>query len=89
MTPPEHITFFTATGMRKLVASCDLEVNLCQCFGSLIPAEMDRSIQRYFPKPLQVLAPLIRPCAHFAFRMMNRMKVGLEQEIYLTTAAQK
>lgn len=84
MTPPEHITFFSANGMKKIATGCGLQVNLVQNFGSLIPAEMDRSIQRYIPKSLQILSPLIRSGVNVAFRMMNWMKVGLEQELYLT-----
>lgn len=83
MTPPEHVTFFTLRGLRRLVADCGLSVCLRQTFGTLIPAEMNRSIKRFIPKPIQFLAPLIRPCVRFAFWFMNRMNVGLEQEIYL------
>lgn len=89
MTPPEHITFFTMKGMRNLAARCGLKVNLLQCFGSLIPAEMNRSIQRYIPRPLQILSPLIRFIVNIVFRMMNWLKVGLEQELYLTKQASK
>lgn len=84
MTPPEHITFFTVNGMRRLAQRCGLATHSVKSFGSLVPAEMDRAIQRYIPKPMQVLAPLIHPPVHFAFWTMNRMSVGLEQEIYLT-----
>jgi SAM-dependent methyltransferase len=84
MTPPEHITFFSVNGMRRLVAGCGLKVQSIQGFGSLIPAEMDRSIQRYIPKPLRVFSPLIRFGVNAGFRLMNSMKLGLEQEFYLT-----
>lgn len=89
MTPPEHITFFTVDGMHKLAGSCGLNVNLVQSFGSLIPAEMDRSIQRYIPKPLQILSPFIRFGVDASFRLLNAMKVGLEQELYLTKQSPK
>ncbi len=89
MTPPEHITFFTTNGMCRLATSCGLAIRSFQCFGSLIPAEMDRSIRRYVPKIIQFLAPLIQPPVRLAFRIMNHMKVGLEQEIYLTNTAHK
>jgi SAM-dependent methyltransferase len=83
MTPPEHITFFTVNGIQRLAARCGLEVHLFQCFGSLVTAEMDRSIKRYIPKSLQFIAPLIRPVVRLSFRLMNKLNVGLEQEFYL------
>ncbi len=89
MTPPEHITFFTLDGMRKLSACCGLQVNLVQSFGSLIPAEMERSIQRYIPKPLRIFSPLIRFGVNTSFRLMNQMNVGLEQELYLSKLSLK
>lgn len=89
MTPPEHITFFSTNGITKLSAGCGLQVNSVQSFGSLIPAEMDRSIQRYIPKQLQIFSPLIRFGVNISFRLMNTMKVGLEQELYLSKSPSK
>ncbi len=89
MTPPEHITFFSIDGMRKLSKACGFQVNSVQSFGSLIPAEMDRSIQRYIPRPLQFFSPLIRCGVNIAFYLMNTMKVGLEQELYLSKSPSK
>lgn len=83
MTPPEHVTFFTSKGLNCLVVNCGLSFKLSRSFGTLIPAEMDRSIERFVPKPMRFLAPFIRPCVQFVFWSMNHMNVGLEQEIYL------
>jgi hypothetical protein len=83
MTPPEHITFFTVNGLQSLVASCGLGVRLFQCFGSLVPVEMERSIQRYIPKAMQFIAPIIRAVVRHSFRLLNKLRVGLEQELYL------
>ena len=84
MIPPEHITFFTATGMNRLASECGLEVRLFQTFGTLIPDEMDRSVQRYFPRQFHFLAPVLRPAIRFSFWALNLMKLGLEQEVYLS-----
>ena len=89
MTPPEHITFFTSNGISLLATSCGLKVKSFHCFGSLIPAEMNRAIPRYLPKSIHFLAPLIRPVVHFTFMTLNYIKLGLEQEVYLTRIAQK
>jgi 2-polyprenyl-3-methyl-5-hydroxy-6-metoxy-1,4-benzoquinol methylase len=89
MTPPEHITFFSIKGMRTISEACGLQVKSVQNFGSLIPAEMDRSIQRYIPKPLQLFSPLIRFGVNASFLLMNTMNVGLEQELYLYKSPSK
>lgn len=83
MTPPEHITFLTAAGVHHLASHCGLYIRQFKTFGKLIPAEIDRSIQRYFPKALHFLKPLLRPSIHASFWTLNLMKLGLEQEIYL------
>lgn len=83
MTPPEHITFLTAAGMRHLVSRVGLKVRQCQTFGRLIPAEIDRSVRRYFPRPLHFLGPVLRLVIRFLFLALNLMKLGLEQEVYL------
>lgn len=83
MTPPEHVTFFTVDGMRHLARSCSLDVVSFYTFGNLIPAEMDRSILRYLPKLFYPFGGLIKPVIYFLFWLMNLMKMGLEQEIYL------
>lgn len=84
MTPPEHLTFLTVDGMRHLASGCGLKVQQYRTFGRLIPAEMDRSVQRYFPKPLYFLEPALRPAIRFSFWALNMLKQGLEQEVYLT-----
>jgi SAM-dependent methyltransferase len=84
MTPPEHITFFTMQGMQRLTLRCGLQVQMIKCFGSLVRAEMDRSIDRYIPKALHFLSPAIRIVVSSAFHILNWMKLGLEQELYLS-----
>lgn len=84
MTPPEHITFLTTAGMSCLASGCGLIVRQFQTFGRLIPDEMDRSVQRYFPRQLHFLGPALRPAIRFSFWVLNLMKLGLEQEVYLT-----
>lgn len=89
MTPPEHVTFFTVEGMRHLVVTCGLDVVGLHTFGNLISAEMDRSIRRYLPKPLYPFSGLIKPIVRFSFGLLNLMKMGLEQEIYLKKAKKR
>lgn len=84
MTPPEHVTFFTVDGMRHLATTCGLDVVGLHTFGNLISAEMDRSIRRYLPKLFYPFSGLIKPIIRFSFLLLNLMKIGLEQEIYLT-----
>lgn len=84
MTPPEHVTFLTAEGMSHLASRCGLKVRKFQTFGRLISNEMDRSVQRYFPRQLHSLGPVLWPAIRFSFWMLNLMKLGLEQEVYLT-----
>jgi 2-polyprenyl-3-methyl-5-hydroxy-6-metoxy-1,4-benzoquinol methylase len=88
MTPPEHVTFLTVNGMRQLAFACGLNVLSFHTFGNLIPAEMERSIKRYLPKPLHSFGALIKPVIWFSFWLMNWMKMGLEQEVYLTKVSQ-
>ena len=88
MTPPEHITFLTAAGMRYLASGCGLNVQQYKTFGRLIPSEMDRAVQRYFPGYLYALGPAIRPAIRLLFWALNLMRLGLEQEVYLTRASE-
>jgi 2-polyprenyl-3-methyl-5-hydroxy-6-metoxy-1,4-benzoquinol methylase len=89
MTPPEHVTFFTTSGIKHLVTSCDLRVVSFQTFGNLIPAEINRSIKRFLPKYLHPFKSIIYPIVRFAFWLMNLMKIGLEQELYLKKTIDK
>lgn len=84
MSPPEHITFLTAVGMSRLASGCGLKVRKYQTFGRLIPTEMDRSVQRYLPRPLHSFGPALRPAIRLSFWALNLMKLGLEQEVYLS-----
>lgn len=88
MTPPEHLTFLTTAGMSSLASGCGLQIREFQTFGRLIADEMDRSVQRYFPRQLHFLGPTLRPAISFLFWVLNLMKIGLEQEVYLTRTSQ-
>ena len=69
--------------MRFLALACGLSVIRFHTFGNLIPEEMERSIKRYLPKMLQPFGVLIKPVIRVSFWLMNWMKIGLEQEVYL------
>ena len=86
MTPPVHTVFLTAAGMRRIAAAAGLEVFRFLTFGRLVAVEMDRAVERYCPRPFHFLRPVLRPAITFAFWMLNLMKLGLEQEIYLSRA---
>ncbi len=83
MTPPEHLTFLTTSGLKCLASECGLRIEEFMTFGKLVSAEMDRAVQRYFPRPARVLMPVIRPTIQFSFFVLNLLKLGLEQEVYL------
>jgi len=83
MTPPEHLTFLTVAGMIHLASRCGLKIMRSRTFGRPIPAEVDRSIKRYIPGSLRFLRPVMQPAIYFSFWLLNLMKLGLEQEVYL------
>ena len=89
MTPPEHVTFFTIDGMKKLSDLCNLKVKKIKSFGSLIPSEMERSIDCYIPKQLRILSPVIIICVTLGFKILNWARLGLEQELYLNKKSLK
>jgi SAM-dependent methyltransferase len=83
MTPPEHLNFFTARGLRVLCSRCTLD-ELAYCnFGRLTPAETERALRRYVPRPFGFADALLRPASKLFFRLANQFRLGLEQEIYL------
>jgi hypothetical protein len=83
MTPPEHLTFLTSNGLRQLAASAGLCIRANYTFGRLIPAEMDRSVRRFLPKPFHFFGFVLRPLIRIAFWLLNLFSQGLEQEVYL------
>lgn len=84
MTPPIHTTFFTSAGVRHMVDDAGFGIIRTQSFGQLVVAEMDRAIQRYIPRLFLFMRPVLHLSIAFSFRMLNLMKLGLEQEIYLS-----
>lgn len=83
MTPPEHLNFFTAAGLRLLAERCGVGEFQYTNFGSLTTAETERSINRYLPWLWRPLYPVVNIVVNICFRIANRFRVGLEQEIYL------
>lgn len=82
MTPPEHLNFFTRSGMHHLFRECDLQVVKRATFGTLTKGEVNRTLPKYFPR-LASLAPLLNPLMPLGAFTLNILRCGLEMEFYL------
>jgi len=82
--PPEHLNFFTWAGMEKIFHQSGLVVRKSATFGRLTSEEKERSISKYFPKYLSPLGSIIKFILPGFFQGLNLLKIGIEQEFYLS-----
>ena len=83
MTPPEHLNYFTLSGMSKLFKSNKLKIDKRVTFGYLVKDELNRAISKYAPSYFRYIEALIRPVIPFGMQLLNIFKIGVEQEFYL------
>lgn len=83
MTPPEHLNYFTSKGMCSLFHESNLTVDKKITFGRLVESELDRVVSKYAPDFLLPVEPFVKLLVPFGMRVLNFLKVGLEQEFYL------
>ncbi len=84
MTPPEHLNFFTSKGMRIIFQLCGARELKKISFGTLTVDERSRVVTKYFPPKLSLLGHMLTPIIPLSTRILNILKVGMEQEFYLT-----
>lgn len=87
MIPPEHLNFFTVTGLRALAARADVHIERMETFGRLTTPEIDRLGARYLPMILKPLHHAFGGLVGMGVRSLNLAKVGIEIEIYLRKPA--
>lgn len=83
MIPPEHLNFFTGRGMRNLFKQVGLKQLRSITFGTLTRSERGRVISKYFPRFLTHFEPAINPLIPLGVRLLNILRMGMEQEFYL------
>jgi 2-polyprenyl-3-methyl-5-hydroxy-6-metoxy-1,4-benzoquinol methylase len=83
LTPPEHLNFFTVRGLRALCQSCGLAEIHWVTFGRPIFANWSRSVDKYLGGTFRPLGTWLKGIAPLGFKMMNRLLVGMELEMYL------
>lgn len=84
LTPPEHLNFFTFSGLQTLACSTGLKSVRKTTFGFLTKNELDRATSKYFPKMLQPISPLLRAGIRASFPVLNFVHAGLEIEMYFS-----
>ena len=83
MTPPEHLNFFSLQGIRNLCKQVGLRMMLRTTFGSLTSDEKERVVGKYLPAQLHPFAEPLIPLLPGAMKILNVLKIGMEQEFYL------
>ena len=86
MTPPEHLNFFTLQGMRHLFQQAGLREARRASFGTLTKGERGRVMGKYFPTSIRFLEPWVVLSIPLAMKVLNILKLGMEQEFYLYRA---
>ena len=87
MTPPEHLNFFTAVGMRRLFERAGLRILRRVTFGTLTDEERERAVRKYFPSMIRPISPLVVRLIPVGMSALNAIKLGLEQEFYVAKVA--
>lgn len=83
LIPPEHLNFFTQSGMEKLFEAAKLIVLKRVTFGVLTREESRRVAGKYFPSPFDRLGSAIQAVISIGVPALNLIGAGLEQEFYL------
>ena len=84
MTPPEHLNFFTYKGMQSIFDGAKLMQRKRTCFGTLTKNQIGRVVEKYLPRPIHPLKPVIIPLIPIGMRALNFASLGIEQEFYLS-----
>jgi 2-polyprenyl-3-methyl-5-hydroxy-6-metoxy-1,4-benzoquinol methylase len=83
LIPPEHLNFFTKSGLKELIKANGFEVIRVNTFGFITDDGLTRTVTKYLPASLHPLSFLIKPLINYAVRSLNIINNGLELEFYL------
>lgn len=87
LIPPEHLNFFTISGLHALAARTEVHVERLETFGRLTKPEIRRLGARYLPSYLKAFHQLFGRTVGLGIRSLNLLKFGVELEVYLRKPA--
>jgi 2-polyprenyl-3-methyl-5-hydroxy-6-metoxy-1,4-benzoquinol methylase len=87
LIPPEHLNFFTLSGLKALAARTGVHVERTETFGRLTALGMRRMGARFLPGFLMPLHLPFGWMIGMGIQSLNLVKAGIEAEVYLRKPA--
>lgn len=84
--PPEHLNFFSRLGLERLGTRAGLTVCETRTFGQLLEEEFARGVKKFVPWSDRFPNSLAVSPVNTLFAVLNRLKLGLELELYFRNA---